>query len=98
MVEAVTETTTTTNTDVGKPTISTVVIIIAMQTEALPLVNKLQLSQDHHFVFPEGVPWVRYHGVYKDLQVNITWPGKDLLLSMQKKMFIDGSLDQLGAV
>ncbi|KAK1305013.1 5'-methylthioadenosine/S-adenosylhomocysteine nucleosidase 1 [Acorus calamus] len=92
MVEAVTETTTTTNTDDGKPTISTVVIIIAMQTEALPLVNKFQLSQDHHFVFPEGVPWVRYHGVYKDLQVNIIWPGKDLLLGVDNIGTISASL------
>lgn len=27
--------------------------------------------------FPKGVPWVRYHGVYKDLQINLVWPGKD---------------------
>lgn len=27
--------------------------------------------------FPKGVPWVRYHGIYKDLQINIIWPGKD---------------------
>lgn len=27
--------------------------------------------------FPKGVPWVRYHGFYKDLQINLVWPGKD---------------------
>jgi len=57
--------------------ISTIVIIIAMQTEALPLVNKFQLSQDIDSVFPKGVPWVRYHGIYNDLNINIIWPGKD---------------------
>lgn len=30
--------------------------------------------------FPEGVPWVRYHGTYKDLHLNIIWPGKDTSL------------------
>jgi hypothetical protein len=27
--------------------------------------------------FPQGVPWVRYHGKYKDLNINLIWPGKD---------------------
>jgi hypothetical protein len=30
--------------------------------------------------FPKGVPWIRYHGVYKDLNINLVWPGKDLAL------------------
>lgn len=30
--------------------------------------------------FPEGVPWVRYRGVYKDLNINLIWPGKDSIL------------------
>ncbi|KAL8128478.1 hypothetical protein V2J09_017633 [Rumex salicifolius] len=38
---------------------------ISMQTEALPLVNKFQLSEDVESVFPKGVPWVRYHGFYR---------------------------------
>ncbi|KAK3421042.1 hypothetical protein EUGRSUZ_G01749 [Eucalyptus grandis] len=46
-----------------KRPVSTIVILIAMQTEALP--------------FPKGVPWVRYHGTYKDLNINLIWPGKD---------------------
>ncbi|GAB4838467.1 5'-methylthioadenosine/S-adenosylhomocysteine nucleosidase [Ancistrocladus abbreviatus] len=60
-----------------KKPISTVVFVIAMQTEALPLVNRFQLSEDVESVFPKGVPWVRYHGFYKDLHINIIWPGKD---------------------
>ncbi|GAY65339.1 hypothetical protein CUMW_240370, partial [Citrus unshiu] len=60
--------------------ISSVVIIIAMQTEAMPLVNKFELKEDQDSVFPEGVPWVRYHGTYKDLHLNIIWPGKDTSL------------------
>lgn len=48
-----------------------------MQTEALPLVNKFELKEDPNSLFPEGVPWVRYHGTYKDLNINLMWPGKD---------------------
>lgn len=29
--------------------------------------------------FPHGVPWVRYVGSYKDLKINLVWPGKDTL-------------------
>uniref|UniRef100_A0A803QSY3 Uncharacterized protein n=1 Tax=Cannabis sativa TaxID=3483 RepID=A0A803QSY3_CANSA len=60
--------------------ISTILIVIAMQTEALPVVNKFQLTEDPHSAFPSGVPWVRYHGIYKDLHINVVWPGKDLSL------------------
>ncbi|XP_057964420.1 5'-methylthioadenosine nucleosidase isoform X2 [Malania oleifera] len=46
-----------------KRPISSLLLIIAMQTEALPLVNKFQLTKDLDSAFPKGVPWVRYHGV-----------------------------------
>ncbi|XP_038984857.1 5'-methylthioadenosine/S-adenosylhomocysteine nucleosidase-like isoform X11 [Phoenix dactylifera] len=62
--------------------ISTVLIIIAMQTEALPLVNKFHLSEDiDGSLFPKGVPWVRYHGIYKELHINLVWTGKDSILA-----------------
>ncbi|KAI5402341.1 5'-methylthioadenosine nucleosidase [Lathyrus oleraceus] len=57
--------------------ISNIVIVIAMQTEAQPVVNKFQLIEDPHSPFTQGVPWVRYHGKYKDLNINLIWPGKD---------------------
>ncbi|XP_077246530.1 5'-methylthioadenosine/S-adenosylhomocysteine nucleosidase-like [Tasmannia lanceolata] len=72
--------------------ISTILIIIAMQTEALPLVTKFQLSKDTDSLFPKGVPWVRYHGIYKDLHVNIIWPGKDILLGVDSVGTISASL------
>ncbi|XP_074335704.1 5'-methylthioadenosine/S-adenosylhomocysteine nucleosidase-like [Apium graveolens] len=72
--------------------ISTVLIIIAMQTEALPLVNKFQLSQAVDSVFPKGVPWVRYHGTYKDLNINIMWPGKDAVLGVDSVGTVSSSL------
>lgn len=72
--------------------ISSVVIIIAMQTEAMPLVNKFELKEDQDSVFPEGVPWVRYHGTYKDLHLNIIWPGKDTSLEVDSVGTISASL------
>jgi len=30
--------------------------------------------------FPQGVPWVRYRGTYKDLNISLIWPGKDPVL------------------
>jgi len=62
--------------------ISSVLIIIAMQAEALPLVSKFNLSEVEDSVFPKGVPWIRYHGVYKDLEINIVIPGKDTVFGI----------------
>ncbi|KAF3641991.1 5'-methylthioadenosine/S-adenosylhomocysteine nucleosidase 1 [Capsicum annuum] len=62
--------------------ISTIVFIIAMQTEALPLVNKFQLTEDVDSVFPKGVPWVRFYGNYKGFAINIVCPGKDPALGV----------------
>ncbi|KAI8554123.1 hypothetical protein RHMOL_Rhmol05G0073300 [Rhododendron molle] len=72
--------------------ISTVVIITTMRTEALPLVNKFQLKEDLNPVFPMGVPWVRYCGTYKDLNINIIWPGKDTILGVDSVGTISASL------
>jgi len=75
-----------------KRPISTIVIIIAMQTEALPLVNKFQLKEDQDSVFPTGVPWVRYRGTYRDLNINIIWPGKDTALGVDSVGTVSASL------
>ncbi|XP_047330478.1 5'-methylthioadenosine nucleosidase-like [Impatiens glandulifera] len=72
--------------------ISTIVIIVAMQAEALPLVNKFQLKEDDNSLFPNGVPWVRYHGIYKGLSVNIVWPGKDAVLGVDSVGTVSASL------
>ncbi|KAK3421043.1 hypothetical protein EUGRSUZ_G01750 [Eucalyptus grandis] len=60
--------------------ISTIVFIIAMDAEALPILKRFNLAEDSAF-FP-GLPWIRYHGFYKDLQLNVIWPGKDLALGV----------------
>ncbi|XP_031393464.1 5'-methylthioadenosine/S-adenosylhomocysteine nucleosidase 1-like isoform X3 [Punica granatum] len=43
-------------------------------------------------LFPEGVPWVRYHGIYKDLEVNVIWPGQDPLLGVNNVGTISAAL------
>ncbi|KAK1419306.1 hypothetical protein QVD17_28471 [Tagetes erecta] len=78
--------------------ISTIVIIIAMQTEALPLVNAFNLTEDATSIFPEGTPWVRYHGTYKGLDVNIIWPGKDAVLGVDSVGTVSASLVTYAAV
>ncbi|GMJ12715.1 METHYLTHIOADENOSINE NUCLEOSIDASE 2, methylthioadenosine nucleosidase 2 [Hibiscus trionum] len=75
-----------------KHPISSILIIIAMQTEALPVVNKFQLVENPHTSFPEGVPWVHYHGTYKDIIINLVWPGKDLTLGVDCVGTVSASL------
>ncbi|XVF45460.1 hypothetical protein PTKIN_Ptkin02bG0208400 [Pterospermum kingtungense] len=72
--------------------ISSILIIIAMQTEAIPVVNKFQLTENPHSLFPKGVPWVHYHGTYKDITLNLIWPGKDLTLGVDSVGTISSSL------
>ncbi|KAJ0968066.1 hypothetical protein J5N97_024983 [Dioscorea zingiberensis] len=77
---------------VGVP-ISNILIIIAMQTEALPLVTKFRLSEDTtESPFPKGVPWIRYHGIYKNLEINLVWPGKDAVFGVDSVGTISASL------
>ncbi|WCJ39783.1 5'-methylthioadenosine nucleosidase [Euphorbia peplus] len=72
--------------------ISNILLIIAMQTEAMPLVNKFQLKEEPQSGFLKGVPWVRYHGVYKDLNIDLVWPGKDPNLGVDSVGTIPASL------
>ncbi|XP_034680484.1 uncharacterized protein LOC117910514, partial [Vitis riparia] len=46
--------------EVEKHPIAAIVIIIAMQTETLSLVNRLQLTEDLDSVFLRGVLWAWY--------------------------------------
>ncbi|KAH6811932.1 methylthioadenosine nucleosidase 1 [Perilla frutescens var. frutescens] len=72
--------------------ISNILFIIAMQTEASPLVNKFQLAEEPDSVFPKGVPWVRYGGKYGDLHINIVCPGKDATLGVDCVGTVSSSL------
>ncbi|MED6179708.1 Mutanase [Stylosanthes scabra] len=81
-----------------KGAISNIVIIIAMQSEALPLVDRFHLTEDPHSPFPQGVPWVRYHGSYKDLNINLIWPGKDPALGVDSVGTISSALVTYAAI
>ncbi|KAJ1443833.1 Nucleoside phosphorylase superfamily [Sesbania bispinosa] len=67
-------------------------------TEALPVVNRFQLTEDSHSPFPEGVSWVRYHGTYKDLNANLIWPGKDPGLGVDSVGTISSALVTYAAI
>ncbi|KAL7098861.1 hypothetical protein ACP275_09G045200 [Erythranthe tilingii] len=77
---------------IPKRPISNILFIIAMQTEASPLVDKFQLAEEADSVFPKGVPWVRYYGKYKDLNINIVCPGKDTVLGVDCVGTVSASL------
>ncbi|CAD6245880.1 unnamed protein product [Miscanthus lutarioriparius] len=64
--------------------ISKVLIVVAMQTEATPLVSKFKLVEApaHESTFPKGAPWVRYHGNYKGLHIDLVLPGKDAVFGV----------------
>ncbi|KAL2636546.1 hypothetical protein AAZV13_06G005200 [Glycine max] len=70
----------------------------AMQTEALPIVNRFQLTEDPHSPFPRGVPWVRYQGTYKDLNISLIWPGKDPTLGVDSVGTISSALVTYAAI
>ncbi|KAK4437695.1 5'-methylthioadenosine/S-adenosylhomocysteine nucleosidase 2 [Sesamum alatum] len=72
--------------------ISSVLFIIAMQKEASPLVDKFQLAEQSDSLFPEGVPWMRYSGKYKDLNINILCTGKDKTLGVDSVGTVSASL------
>nr|CAB3469220.1 unnamed protein product [Digitaria exilis] len=59
--------------------ISKVLIVMAMEKEAMPLVYKFNLVEAHasESIFPKGAPWTRFYGKYKDIQIDLVMPGKD---------------------
>ncbi|XP_058190808.1 5'-methylthioadenosine/S-adenosylhomocysteine nucleosidase-like isoform X3 [Rhododendron vialii] len=65
----------------------------------LRVANKVVVSStacstlaDLNSMFPKGVPWVRYHGTYKELDISIVWPGKDTVLGVDSVGTISASL------
>ncbi|KAJ1283593.1 hypothetical protein BS78_03G139900 [Paspalum vaginatum] len=61
--------------------ISKVLIVMAMEAEAMPLVNNFKLVEApaHESTFPKGAPWLRYHGNYKGVHIDLVRPGKDIV-------------------
>ncbi|KAH1244039.1 COBRA-like protein 2 [Glycine max] len=70
----------------------------AMQTEALPIVNRFQLTEDPHSPFPQGAPWVHYHGTFKDLNINLIWTGNDPTLGVDSIGTIPSALATYAAI
>ncbi|XP_028765665.1 5'-methylthioadenosine/S-adenosylhomocysteine nucleosidase 1 [Neltuma alba] len=81
-----------------KRPVSSIVFIIAMQSEALPVVNRFQLTEDTNSLFPQGVPWVCYSGTYKNLNINLIWPGKDPTLGVDSVGTVSSSLVTYAAI
>ncbi|KAL2346065.1 hypothetical protein Fmac_000065 [Flemingia macrophylla] len=81
-----------------KRPICNIVIVVAMQTEALPVVNRIHLTQDPHSPFPRGVPWVCYHGTYKDLNIHLVWAGTDPTLGVDSIGTISSALATYAAI
>lgn len=81
----------------SKP-ISTILFIVAMQAEALPLVESLKLQQDDGSLFPLGVPWMRYHGSYEGLNISIVVPGKCLIFGVDNIGTVPSALLTYAAV
>uniref|UniRef100_A0A453QDV6 Nucleoside phosphorylase domain-containing protein n=1 Tax=Aegilops tauschii subsp. strangulata TaxID=200361 RepID=A0A453QDV6_AEGTS len=78
----------------GAGAISKVLVVIAMQTEALPLVTRFQLVEAaaDESIFPKGAPWTRYHGDYKGLHIDLVWPGKDPVLGVDSVGTVSAAL------
>nr|XP_043610009.1 5'-methylthioadenosine nucleosidase-like [Erigeron canadensis] len=72
--------------------VSTLVIFTAMDSEALPIIEFFKLSPDDGSLFPLGVPWIRYHGTYKDLNINLIYPGRDPDLGVNSVGTVPASL------
>jgi 5'-methylthioadenosine nucleosidase len=63
--------------------ISTVLLVFAMQAEAMPLVQTLNLTEvDEPSIFPKALPWKKYSGTHEGLTVHVVVPGKDLKLGV----------------
>ncbi|KAG0626026.1 hypothetical protein M758_2G097200 [Ceratodon purpureus] len=78
----------------GNPTITSVMVVIAMEAEALPSVETLKLVEDDQSsVFPKGAPWKKYSGkMDSGLVVHIVVPGKDKILGVDSVGTVPSSL------
>ncbi|PWA65715.1 nucleoside phosphorylase [Artemisia annua] len=57
-----------------------------------PLCNLFELPPYYSIEFPISVPWIRYHGYYKDLSINLIYPGKDRDLGINSVGTVPASL------
>ncbi|PUZ62515.1 hypothetical protein GQ55_4G364300 [Panicum hallii var. hallii] len=78
----------------GAGAISRVLIVMAMEKEAMPLVNKFKLVEApaRESIFPKGAPWTRFYGIYKDLHLDLVMPGKDAVFGVDSVGTVSAAL------
>ncbi|CAL5045258.1 unnamed protein product [Urochloa decumbens] len=78
----------------GAGAISRVLIVMAMETEAMPLVNRFNLVEApaRESIFPKGASWTRYYGSHKDLHIDLVMPGKDAVFGVDSVGTVSASL------
>ncbi|KAL3697648.1 hypothetical protein R1sor_011724 [Riccia sorocarpa] len=72
--------------------IKTVLLVVALQAEAAPLVKDLNLKEDTSGLFPAGVPWVKFSGEYKSMKVHLVTPGVDAIHGVDAVCTVPASL------
>ncbi|CAM6126710.1 unnamed protein product [Calypogeia fissa] len=77
---------------------STVLLVVALQAELAPMVEKLKLVEDTVSAFPAGVPWVKFSGLYKKIHVHAITPGKDEIYDVDHVGTVPASLITFAAV
>lgn len=58
-------------------TISKVVVLVAMEQELKPFMEKHQLKQMEHTYWPKALPMVAYEGRINKIDIHVVWAGKD---------------------
>jgi 5'-methylthioadenosine nucleosidase len=77
----------------GGDVISSAMVIIAMEAEALPSVEALHLAEDDQSsIFPKGAPWKKFSGEIDGLTIHIVVPGKDKTLGVDSVGTVPSSL------
>ncbi|KAL2644545.1 hypothetical protein R1flu_012132 [Riccia fluitans] len=72
--------------------VNTILLVVALQTEAAPLVKDLKLEEDTSGLFPAGVPWTKFSGEYKGMTVHLVTPGKDPIHGVDSVCTVPSSL------
>ncbi|OEL17337.1 5'-methylthioadenosine/S-adenosylhomocysteine nucleosidase 2 [Dichanthelium oligosanthes] len=76
----------------GAGAITKVLIVMAMEKEAMPLVNEFKLVRAEESIFPKGATWTRFHGNYKDLHIDLVMPGKDVVFGVDSVGTVSAAL------
>eukprot|EP00245_Coleochaete_scutata_P017118 TRINITY_DN8245_c0_g1_i1.p1 TRINITY_DN8245_c0_g1~~TRINITY_DN8245_c0_g1_i1.p1 ORF type:complete len:237 (-),score=35.28 TRINITY_DN8245_c0_g1_i1:42-686(-) len=78
--------------------ISTIVVLYAMEAEARPLIQHLQLIEPDSPIFPSGAPWLVYSGSHDGVTVHVVQPGKDKTTGVDNVGTVPASLATYAAI